>query len=714
MSAIAGLWHLGGRSVAPAELQRMLQCLSHRGPDGEGSWYRGELALGHRLLHTTPESLGETLPLVGRGDRLALTADARIDNRQDLLAALAGSVRPARDAPDSELIMAAYRTWGVHCVAHLVGDFAFALWDEARRHLFCARDHFGVKPFFYHHQPGRLFAFATEIKGILALPEVPRRLNETRVADYLQSSFDDQEITFYADIARLPPAHTLLVEGERLTLQSYWSPDPDREVRLGSDRAYAEAFRALFTQAVRCRLRSAFPVGSSLSGGLDSSSIVCTARDLLRRQARPPLRTFSLLFNDLPECDESPFIEAVLDGGDLVPHRIRGDRLSPLEELDRYLTHEDGASWGFNMCLHWAMHRSAAEHGVRVFLDGLGGDEVVCHGIGRLPELARSGRLLELTVSVFRLGRHFGQPPLRILRRHAIRPLLPPAALRLWAAGRRSRPPAGGSRTVRPLVSAAFADRVDLEARIDRLHRARPGAPASLRGSHYLALLAGITSAGFESIDPVAAAFSLEPRYPFYDRRLVEFCLALPAEQKLRWGWSRFILRQAMAGTLPERVRLRGGKANLSAQFNEGFLAFERERIEAVVHGGSDVIAPYVDVDILRELYREYSTGGIRKHAESVWHPVMLAIWLEHAGFGLARYPGTVPGAAGGMTMRGEAQIDMKAERKPYTTPRLTVHGDVATLTQQSHGQPGCDPSRKECGGGDGNSRLTPWGSTLS
>jgi asparagine synthase (glutamine-hydrolysing) len=631
MSAIAGFWHQGGQPARPEDLRLMLHRLSHRGPHGTGAWCRGSVALGHHLLHTTPESLGETLPLVGRGG-LVLTADARLDNRQDLIAALAATDRPEHDAPDSALILAAYRTWGVRCVEHLLGDFAFALWDDAKGHLFCARDHFGVKPFYYHRQPGRLFAFATEIKGILALPDVPRRLNETRVADYLQWSFDDQEITFYEGIVRLPPAHTLLVTREGLSLRRYWSLDPERELRLGSDRAYAEAFQDVFTQAVQCRLRSTSPVGSSLSGGLDSSSIVCTARDLLRRQSRAPLHTFSLRFDDLPECDESPFIDAVLGGGDLVPHRIRGDRLSPLEELDRYLTFEDGASWVFNMCLHWAMHRSAAEHGVRVFLDGLGGDEVVCHGIGHLPELVRRGRLLELAVSVIRLGRHFGQPPMRILRRQAIRPVLPPAALRLWAARRGGLPPGPGPSPVRSLVARTLAERVGLEQRLRFLDGVRPPAPRTLRGSHYTALLAGINSAGFESIDPVAAAFSLEPRYPFYDTRLVEFCLALPGEQKLRWGWSRFILRQAMAGTLPERVRRRGGKANLSAQFNDGFLAFERERIEAVVHGGSQNLARYVDMNVLRELYRQYSTGERRQNAELVWHPVMLAVWLEYTG----------------------------------------------------------------------------------
>lgn len=630
MSAIAGFWHLDGRPAQHAELQRVLHRLSHRGPDGQGAWRRGEIALGHRLLHTTPESLREDQPLVARDGSLVLTADARIDNRDELRAVLPGPDPPPRDAADSALILAAYRAWGVRCVDHLAGDFAFALWDDTRSHLFCARDHFGVKPLFYHHRQGRLFAFATEIKGLLALPDVPRRLNETRVADYLQWSFDDQEITFYSGILRLPPAHTLLVNPDGLTLQRYWCLDPEREVRLGSDREYADAFRDVFTEAVRCRLRSAFPVGSSLSGGLDSSSIACTARDVLRPQGDRPLHTFSLVFDDLPECDESPFIDAVLDEGGLVPHRIRGDRLSPLEEMHRYLECEDQASWVFNMCLHWALHRSAAAHGVRVFLDGLGGDEVVCHGIGRLPDLVRSGRLLELAVSVVRLGRHFRQSPLRILRRQAIRPLLPDAVLRLWAA-RRGRPAPEAS-PVRPLVARALARRVRLEERLRSLENARPLAALSLRGAHFLALQAGITSAGFESIDPVAAAFSIEPRYPFYDRRLAEFCLALPGEQKLRRGWTRYVLRQAMAGTLPERVRRRGGKTSLSAQFEEGFLAFERERIESVALGGSQVIAPYVDVEVLRELYQAYSTGGSRQNAELIWNPVMLAIWLEHTG----------------------------------------------------------------------------------
>jgi asparagine synthase (glutamine-hydrolysing) len=634
VSAIAGLWHLDGEPVGCDDLQRMLRPLSHRGPDGSGAWCRGPAAVGHQLLRTTPEPPGARLPLVRRDGDLVLTSDARIDNREELVGVLGLRVAPD-DATDSELILGAYERWGARCTEHLVGDFAFAVWDRERGHLFCARDHFGVKPFYYHHRPGRIFAFASEIKGLLGLREVPRRLNETRVADYLQWSFDDQEITFFEEILRLPPAHTLLVRLEGISLGRYWSLDPDREVRRGCDEEYAEELREIFFEAVRCRLRSVPPVGSSLSGGLDSSSIVCTARELLRQQGRASLHTFSLVFDDLPQCDERPYIEAVLAGGDLVPHLIRGDRLSPLEDLDTYLRFEDEASWVFNMCLHWAMHRAAAEQNVRVFLDGLGGDEVVGHGLARLAELARRGHLLELAASAVRLGRHFERSPLRILKRQALRPLLPPALLRTWSRMRGGTPAA--EPPIRPLVAKALAEGTSLAERLRQRREAGSGAAATTRGAHHLGLVAGISSAGFESIDRVAAAFRIEPRYPFFDKRLVEHCLALPGEQKLRWGWTRVGFRRAMAGVLPEAVRWRGGKTDLSPQFHQGFLTYERERIERVVNGTAPAIAPYVDVALLRDLYREYASGAAPRNAEQIWHPVMLALWLKRAPFRASR-----------------------------------------------------------------------------
>src|SRR2546422_5671131 len=355
----------------------MLARLAHRGPDGAGVWSEGTVGLGHRLLHTTPESLRERLPLASGDGTLVLTADARIDNRAELLGALDRGV----EATDAELILAAYERWGERCPEHLLGDFVFVIWDARRAALFCARDHFGVKPFYNHHAPGRLFAFASEIKGLLALAEVPRRLNETRVADYLVPLLEDKVITFYEDILRLPPAHRMTVTREGVRTEQYWALDPEREIRMKSDEEYADAFREIFTEAVRCRLRSAFPVGSMLSGGLDSSSVVCVARQLLQQNGGNRFHTFSIVFDDVPECDERRYVEAVLAGGGADPHYIRGDLLSPLGDVDRFLDHQDEPLSVPNLFLYWAACRLASESGMRVFLDGVDGDTTVSHGL---------------------------------------------------------------------------------------------------------------------------------------------------------------------------------------------------------------------------------------------------------------------------------------------------------------------------------------------
>src|SRR5437867_3387072 len=375
MSAIVGIYFLDGRVVDGAALQSMVEQLAHRGPDGSGVWSEKEVGLGHRMLWTTPESLLEKFPLVNAAGDLVLTADARIDNRDDLIEELGVTTGSSGQISDSELILRSYEHWGERCPEKLVGDFAFAIWDRRAQKLFCARDHFGVKPFYYY-RADRLFAFASEIKALLCLPEAPRRLNEVRVADYLDGGLllGDKAGTFYQDILRLPPGHSLTIGPDRVQLRAYWALDPSRELRLGSDDEYAEAFREIFTEAVRCRLRSAYPVGSMLSGGLDSSSIVCSARQLLEENGRPRLHTFSAVFDDLPQCDERPFINEVLAQGGLEPHYARVDLENPLAELERVLWHQDEASYGPNLYLQWALYRTVGKQSERLSLGGFEGD----------------------------------------------------------------------------------------------------------------------------------------------------------------------------------------------------------------------------------------------------------------------------------------------------------------------------------------------------
>lgn len=630
MSGMVGLWHADGRPAEPALLDKMTVALAHRGHDGSGIWCEGPVGLGHRLRWTTPESLRDPLPLNDPLRRLAITADVRLDNREELMAALDIA---ERDIPDSALILLAYDQWGEACPERLLGDFAFVIWDGCRRAVFAARDHMGVKPFFYHHRPGRLFACASEIKALLCLPEVPRRLNELRVADYLLGIPDDKSITFYRDIVRLPPGHRMLVDNNSLAVRPYWALDPERTLAARSDEEYAEAFRELFVDAVRVRMRAAFPVGTLLSGGLDSSSITCAARMLTKESATGPLPTFSAVFDNEPSCDERPFIQVVLDQqgpGELEPHFVRADLLSPMTDLDAMFWHEDEPFFAPNLYMHWGLYGAAQRRGVRVLLDGVEGDATVSHGEDRLIELTRSwewGTLAREIGAIARRG-----PQWRAALRHCVvAPLIPRSVRRFARVLRRT-----GTRIMEtqadPILRADVASRLDLPDRYRLLEEAQGNWAATNKEVHYRRLSHGVIPLIHEVADLAAAAFGIEPRYPFADRRVIEFCLALPPAQKRCDGWGRVVLRRAMAGILPEAVRWRCDKSDLSSNFNARLLAGDRSLLDDVFTRFPEVIAPYVETAALRDIYEEYCGAPNTSNAMTVWKSASLGLWLRRSG----------------------------------------------------------------------------------
>ena len=390
MSGIAGICATRDQSIDPASIAAMMGSLAHRGPNGTSVWDESNIALGHLMLWTTAESLLERLPLVSQAGNLVITADARIDNRDELITTLDLPDRPVEEITDSQMILAAYEKWCERCTDHLIGAFAFAIWNKQEKSLFCARDHFGVKPFYYH-QSTQEFLFASEIKALLCLPQVPRQINEIRIADYLSMMMEDKTITTYQDIFRLPPAHCMQVSQTDVKIWSYWTLEQKSQLLLESDEAYAQEFKHLFTEAVRCRLRSVLPIGSQLSGGLDSSAVTCTAQTILTHAGKEPLHTVSNIFDDVPACDERPYINAVLQTGHFQSHFIHADQVGPMEDLADIWQVEDEAFVGPNHFLPWLLNRTAHQVGIRVFLDGFDGDTTVSHGVLRLKELASAG-----------------------------------------------------------------------------------------------------------------------------------------------------------------------------------------------------------------------------------------------------------------------------------------------------------------------------------
>ena len=628
MSAIVALYHLDGRPIDPETLREMRDRLAHRGPDGAGLWHHGPIGLGHRMLWTTPESPRERLPLVDEAGSLVLTADARIDNRDELIASLGLSRHRSRELGDSELILRAYQRWGEACPAKLLGDFAFALWDGHRGVLFCARDPMGVKPFYYHQAP-RLFACASEIKALLSLAEVPRRLNEARIGDYLLTDFEDKTTTFYQDIHRLPPGHQMTVTPDGARIHPYWSPDPQRELPLRDEREYVEAFRELFTEAVRCRLRSPSPPGAMLSGGLDSSSIACVAARILSQAAAGPLHTFSAIFPSLAEADrridERRYIDAVLATGGFQPHYVHADALSPLIDL---LWREEEAIPAPSLYMDQAIFQAARGQGLRVLLSGFDGDTTVSYGYEYLEELARTGRWRRLLDEATALARNLGVPRQRVIWHLGIRPLAPEWMIALWRRARRRSPE---QPITREIIHPDLIQRLRERPRSRHDNGSSPRVDGRL--AHYQALTSGLLTYALEVLDKAAAPLALEIRYPFFDRRLIEFCLALPLEQKLRHGWPRAILRQAMQGVLPPQVQYRLNKGNLSANFKRKLLDQDRERLDEVIRDPPDPLRAYVHLPALRAAYHRYIAEPLAREEEAVavFLAAVLALWFRRS-----------------------------------------------------------------------------------
>ena len=562
MSGIVGLFNQDSRPIHQVNFERMVDILKHRGPDGSGVWYGLSIGLGHQKLHTTPESLQEVFPLANRDQSLFLTADARIDNRKELLEVFDIPEKLAIKTTDAELILQAYETWGPKCPEKLIGAFAFAIWDTARRQLFCARDHYGLKPFYYCSIPGRLFALASEIKSLLQLPEVPQELNESAVADHLLAPIDvDATFTFYKNIFRLAPGHSLTVTAEKVIQQQYWALDPSIELSNRTNEDYAEELRAVFTEAVACRTRSAFPIGSMLSGGLDSSAIVATVASLNKRNAsKEVLHTYSAVFDHMRQSDERQFINMVLEkyGDGLISNTLAADTLNPLNHYEKMLWHQDSAIQGGNLYFFWNLYQKARKDGVRVIFDGFDGDTTLSHGSGYLHELAHQRQWKTLVHEIRSRSVHWNVSWKRSawlwFREYEVAPFIRQfpligrtrrAVRQIFSRPKQTTKTTTSSLSWQQLLNDRFSTKI-----YDQVLPPR-NRPKTEREDHLYLLNRPVMQRIIEVWESSAAASGLELRLPFCDRRLMEYCLALPPQQKRRDGWSRVSMRYAMEGIPP-------------------------------------------------------------------------------------------------------------------------------------------------------------------
>ncbi len=631
MSGIVGIIHLSGRPVDPADLARMMDVLAHRGSDAEATWQEDSAGFGHRLLHTTPESLHERQPLVGESSNLILVADARIDNREELIRLLGLQDASGDAVTDSRLILAAFEKWGPAGVEKLLGDFAFAVWDKAGRTLFCACDQVGVKQLYYHYVPGKLFAFASEPKALLALEGISSEPDDLHIAEHLMLPVRrDPERTFYKDIKCLPGGRLLKVGSGGLLSQRYWALQPDQEILLSSDEEYAEAFRELFAEAVACRMRSAYPIGAMLSGGLDSSSITSMAATLQARGnvSDNPLFTLSAVYESVTSIDERPYIETVLDKYGLDRHYFFADKVGVLDAADQIQWHADQPVEGGNARIPWRLYEEASRRGARVVLDGFDGDSTVSHGTGYWFELAHAGRWIKLLSEVKQYSDMRGLPWRPAAWTWIRGCLVNPTLARMdWARAIRDQfngKKAAPQQTPYPLFNPEFIDRV-------REHFAPPEPlPLTEREAHFRKLTSVSFAAGIRFLTALGAAHQIELRLPFMDVRLMKFALALPPAQKLAGGWERAILRRAMEGILPEAIRWRPGKTDMTPGVIHSLERDEQERMKNVALSNTGNVYHYASEVALKNIHSQEGYGTVSKgNADYVWRFVTTALWLD-------------------------------------------------------------------------------------
>ena len=279
MSGIAGIVRFDGGPVEPGLIEKMTAAMPYRGPDGINHWVRGGVALGQCMLRTTPESLEETQPLCNEDESLVLVMDGRADNWEELRSELLSKGARLRTRADAELVLRAYETWGEDCLAHIDGDFAFAIWNARTHELFCARDRIGNKPFVYHWD-GKTFAFASDIHALFSLPDIAKRPNDGMIAEFLANTWFSRDETLWAGIMRLLPATVLRAREKGLAHCNYWLPDFTATLPQDDDEELAEHYLGVLTEQVRRMSRSQAPLACEVSGGLDSSAIFAAALGL--------------------------------------------------------------------------------------------------------------------------------------------------------------------------------------------------------------------------------------------------------------------------------------------------------------------------------------------------------------------------------------------------------------------------------------------------
>ena len=657
MCGITGLLSLQGAPIDPAVLQRMTDRQAHRGPDGEGflfGWHADSgfahklvshtgqwdgcapvrLALGHRRLAILDLSDRGLQPMSTGEGKCWIVFNGEIYNHRELRTELEGRGYAFGTRTDTEVLLQAYREWGEDCLARLQGMYAFAIWDATRGRLFAARDRLGIKPFYYA-TPGGIFAFASEMKALLACPGLDVTPDDDAVVGFLlHANCDYGERTLLGAVKALPPGNCLTVHAAtgQIDVRSYWQLTPQHANGV-RDSVRLDGLRTLLESTMQSHLVSDVRAGSCLSGGIDSSTVVSLIGKIWREQPdqATALGDRFLTFTSCwkyPELDERTYADTVARSAGAESHLVFPSAEDFWETFPKMAWHQDMPFASLSYYAQWSVMRTARDAGVKVLLDGQGGDEVF-GGYAKfryayLASLLRSGRLLRFAREagamltqgdlyyVLNLRRGYRYLPTRLRRLLGVDSLLEGVLRTDWdrALGGESTPATRWWRYAKEGASAQTGVSVMQRIQVDDIMM--DTLPLLLRME-----------------DRSSMAFSLEARVPLLDHKLVEYGISLPDHLKVHHGWSKFAIREAMRGVLPDTVRERTSKLGFAAPDRRWLAHDLRPQVTALIEE-SMRCERYVDVTALRRWYASPQAAGASEEAYlGLFRILALEMWMR-------------------------------------------------------------------------------------
>lgn len=604
MCGIAGIIDFRGDTPDYCLLNQMGNVMSHRGPDDNGVFLTNGIGLTHRRLSIIDLSEAAHQPMANSKGTLWLIFNGEIYNYKELAGELKRSGHSFRSNSDSEVIIHAYEEWGTNCVSLFNGMFAFAIWDVSEHSLFAARDRLGIKPFYYWTN-NRYFIFSSEIKSILLHPDISLEPNYQTIRRYLLHGNSDNDSTWYSGINQLMPGHIIELSNQKLSIRQYWDLSFNIDYRRSYD-SYAEELRSLLLDSVRLHVRSDVPVGSHLSGGIDSSSIVAMAKEELGN-----LHTFSAAYPDCKVADERKYIDIVSHKFETIHHLITPVAADVEYLLPKLIWLLDEPDIGPSILPMYRVSEAASSLGVKVLLGGQGADECFA-GYPPFFTLAAKNMLMFL-------GNNEINPPLTEYLRIPEYLIKGGSVRRYLYRLMRKKISAPWIRELGDSHSTFYSDSIPENIKTLKLLPLELHCYVELK--HYLRGLLHLE-------DRMSMAWSVESRLPLLDYRIVEFSTRIPSWMKIRNGFTKAILRKATHGITPDQILRRKDKKGYPVPISKWFRHELKDYITRILSVNKLAASDLLDSDSVCTLLEQHFDGS-KDNASILWRILNTELWFR-------------------------------------------------------------------------------------